>query len=118
MPVDHERTLTPKSDNRPRARRSHQTFICSPTLVRNGTYDGCRMIGKVQNSAAPSLPQLGGAWQALKRHKAWAAFTAILLIAAIVGGSFIATRSTAGAAYVTQPVVQQDLTQSVTASGT
>jgi HlyD family secretion protein len=76
------------------------------------------MIGKVQSSAAPSLPQLGGAWQALKRHKAWAAFTAILLIAAIVGGSLLATRSTAGAAYVTQPVVQQDLTQSVTASGT
>lgn len=27
------------------------------------------MMGKVQGSAAPSLPQAGAAWQALKRYK-------------------------------------------------
>jgi HlyD family secretion protein len=76
------------------------------------------MIGKLQASAAPSLPLAGNFGQAIKRHKAIAAFTALLLIIAIAAGTFIATRSAAGAAYVTQPVVRQDLTQSVTASGT
>jgi HlyD family secretion protein len=76
------------------------------------------MIGQVGHSAAPSLPKLGGAWQALKRHKLFAALASLLLIAALGAGTFVATRSHANAAYVTQPVVRQDLTQTVTASGT
>lgn len=90
----------------------------SPPVIRNALYDRIKMIGKVQSSAAPSLPQVAGAWQALKRHKALTAFAAVLLIAAIVAGTIAATRSTSSASYMTQPVVQQDLTQTVTASGT
>ena len=43
---------------------------------------------------------------------------AALLILAITAGTVVATRGTASAAYQTQPVVRQDLTQTVTASGT
>lgn len=76
------------------------------------------MIGRVQSTAAPSLPQLGGVWQAIQRHKTLFVLAALLLIAALVAGTMISTRANATAAYVTQPVAQQDLTQSVTASGT
>lgn len=79
---------------------------------------GFRMIGKAQTAAAPSLPTLGGIRQALTRHKGWTVLTAVLLAAAVVASTLIATRSSANAAYVTQPAVQQDLTQAVTASGT
>lgn len=75
------------------------------------------MLGKLQSSAAPALPQLG-IGQALKRNKALSVFAALLLIVAIAGGTFVATRSSASAAYTTQPVARQDLTQTVTASGT
>lgn len=77
------------------------------------------MIGKLAGtSSAPALPQLGGAWQALAKNKLLAALAALLLVTAIVAGTFAATRSNAPASYVTQPVAQQDLTQTVTASGT
>jgi HlyD family secretion protein len=76
------------------------------------------MIGNVQTSAAPSLPQVGGIWQALTRQKALSAFVALLLIAAIVAGTLVATRASAKPSYVTQAVAQQDLIQSVSASGT
>lgn len=76
------------------------------------------MIGKLQDSGAPSLPQVSGLWQALAKHKTLSLVTALLLVAALVAGTLVATRSSASAAYMTQPVLQQDLTQSVTASGT
>src|SRR5579872_3916413 len=76
------------------------------------------MIGKVQSPALPSLPEVSGVWQALKRNKLILSLAALLLIAAIVAGSLVASRSNTNAAYVTQPVARQDLTQAVTASGT
>lgn len=51
-------------------------------------------------------------------RKYLAASLAVLLIAALALGSLLMTRSKADAAYVTQPVVRQDLSSSVTASGT
>ncbi len=68
------------------------------------------MIGKLQIQHVWSLPALGRRWTA--------GLTALLLIAALAAGMVLATRGTASAAYVTQPVAQQDLTQSVTATGT
>lgn len=76
------------------------------------------MIGKVQSPAIHSFPQLSGAWQGLGRNKLLAASIAVLLVAAIFAGSLVATRSSANAAYVTQPAAREDLTQTVTASGT
>jgi HlyD family secretion protein len=76
------------------------------------------MIGKVQSPAIPSLPQVRGVGQAITRNKLLLSLAALLLIAAMVAGSLVAARSHAGAAYVTQPVARQDLTQTVTASGT
>ena len=69
------------------------------------------MIGKLQ--IQPFWPAL-----AIPRIRWIRAAVALLVAAAIAGGAVIATRSTASAAYVTQSVVQQDLTQTVTASGT
>jgi HlyD family secretion protein len=43
---------------------------------------------------------------------------AVLLIAALTLGSLLMTRSKADAAYITQPAARQDLSSSVTASGT
>lgn len=76
------------------------------------------MIGKVQSPAIPAFPPLSGVRQALKGHKLLSAFAALLLIFAIVAGTFVASRSHTAAAYVTQPVARQDLSQTVTASGT
>lgn len=76
------------------------------------------MIGKAQSPAIPAFPPLGGVWQALKQHKLLSALAALLLVLAIVSGTFVATRGKATAQYVTQPVARQDLTQNVTASGT
>ncbi len=66
------------------------------------------MIGKLHAPAALRLPQV----------KLGSALVALLLIAALTAGLLVSTRSGANAAYQTQPVVQQDLTQTVTASGT
>ena len=53
------------------------------------------------------------------RKQRWiAALVAVGLIAAIVASSLVIARSTAGAAYQTAPVVRQDLSQTITASGT
>ncbi len=77
------------------------------------------MLGKYQATISlPSLPRLDGVFASLKRRKMPAILTALLLIAALAAGMMLATRSGASAAYQTQPVVTQDLTQSVTASGT
>jgi HlyD family secretion protein len=53
------------------------------------------------------------------RKQRWiAAFVALGLIAAIVASSLVIARSSANAAYQTAPVVRQDLSQTITASGT
>ena len=74
----------------------------------------------------PSLP-IGGirlypviapALRAIQKHKWIAALAGLALIAAIVVGSLSAVRSRAAASYQTTPVVQQSLSQTVTASGT
>jgi len=77
------------------------------------------MIGQLQGQPISSaLPNPATLLQSLKRHKWLASITSLLLIAAIVAGTLAATRTNASAAYVTTPVLQQDLTQAVTASGT
>ncbi len=77
------------------------------------------MIGKI---AIPQglgrLPQAGNILSALKRHKIVSSIVALLLIAAIAAWSTVALRSNASGTYQTQTVAQQDLTQTVTASGT
>lgn len=75
------------------------------------------MIGRLQAPAAGSLPNPAFLWEALKQRRLWAAALAVLLIAAVVA-AFAGIRSSAKVQYVTQPVMQQDLTQNVTASGT
>ena len=80
------------------------------------------MIGKLQISntigTLGALPQVSGLLSGIRRHKALSILTAILLMAAMLAGTLLATRSSADASYQTQTVVQQDLTQTVTASGT
>jgi len=78
------------------------------------------MIGKLQKQAAipVALPQIPDVAGAIKRHKGLAALVALLLIGALVAGTLAASRAHAGNAYLTQTVLQQDLTQNVTASGT
>ena len=78
------------------------------------------MIGKLQapQQIIASLPRFTDITQAIWRHKVLAGIIALLLIAAMVSGTFVAVRANARTSYVTQPVVQQDLTQTVTASGT
>ncbi len=65
-----------------------------------------------------SLPRFPDLINAIKRHRIIAGAVAILLVIALLSGIIVRVRSGASAAYVTQPVVQADLTQTVTASGT
>ena len=78
------------------------------------------MIGNLQlpQPIVASLPRFSDLIKAIKRHRMVAGATALLLIVALVSGIILSVRSSASAAYVTAPVVQQDLTQNVTASGT
>jgi HlyD family secretion protein len=68
------------------------------------------MIGKI------ALPASGKALSLPRFRPLWI-LTALLLIAALAAGLIVA-RARGSVSYTTQPVVQQDLTQSVTASGT
>ncbi len=80
---------------------------------------GLAMIGKLQITQGFGVfPPLAALLDQVKRHKMLSSILAVLLIAAIVAGSVVAARSTARTDYQTQTVVQQDLTQTVTASGT
>ena len=77
------------------------------------------MLGQLQSApAATALPNPGKLFQWLKTHKLPVILTSLLLIAALLAGMVAMTRTSANAAYVTTPVLQQDLTQTVTASGT
>ncbi len=69
-------------------------------------------------AGAQPHPVIPLAWNAIQKHKWIAALTALALIAAMVAGSLFTVRSRAQAAYQTTPVVRQDLSQTVTASGT
>ncbi len=80
------------------------------------------MIGKLQapldgNSLAGSLPGAAGIGSKLRQR--WLGFTlgGLALAGAVTGGAAVA-RSHAATSYASAPVAQQDLTQSVTASGT
>lgn len=68
------------------------------------------MIGKLQMpaSVAATFP----------RFKAVYIAAALAVLVAVAGGLLVAARSQASASYQTQTVVRQDLTQSVTATGT
>lgn len=77
------------------------------------------MLGQLQSAPATAvLPNPGKLIQWLKTHRLPAMLTSLLLVAALVAGTIAMTRTSADASYVTTPVLQQDLTQTVTASGT
>lgn len=77
------------------------------------------MIGKLQTSEGLSaFPPIPGVIERIQRHKLFSIAVAVLLIAGIIAASLVVVRSNAAAVYQTQPVLQQDLTQTVTASGT
>jgi len=78
------------------------------------------MIGRLQLSNPLSIP-LGKVHLApslLKHRKPLIILVAVALIAAIAGGTLVAVRARTSVSYTTEPVAQQDLTQTVTASGT
>src|SRR5487761_2624878 len=70
--------------------------------------------GSVRSKSPPSF---SGAWNWLMHHRIVALLLAIVLISAIIVAS-VTLRTRTEMTYVTQPVIRQDLAQSVTASGT
>lgn len=71
--------------------------------------------------SAQSLPApsgLAGAWGALAGRKKWIAGGIAALIVIALLATFVGVRSEHAVSYVTQPVVQQTLVNTVTASGT
>ncbi|HEV3153750.1 MAG TPA: biotin/lipoyl-binding protein [Candidatus Baltobacteraceae bacterium] len=79
------------------------------------------MIGKLQagQAASPlSSLQIATVLERLKDRKTIFALAALLLALAVTVVWTGALRSSAASAYVTEPVVRQDLTQTITASGT
>lgn len=72
----------------------------------------------VPSGGARTFPVLPLAWNAIRTHRWLAALAAFGVIAAIVAASLVAVHARAATAYQTAPVVRQDLSQTVTASGT
>ncbi len=64
-----------------------------------------------------TLPDFSGIWNWLMRHRIISLLLAFILIGAIIA-AMVTLRTRTEITYITQPVVRQDLAQSVTASGT
>ncbi|MEO6913572.1 MAG: biotin/lipoyl-binding protein, partial [Candidatus Baltobacteraceae bacterium] len=80
------------------------------------------MIGRITvplggKSFAGSLPNLSGLTKWLEQHRVILSVAALLLVA-VLAGVTITARSHGAVAYTTEPVVRQDLLQTITASGT
>ncbi len=71
-----------------------------------------------RRGGARTFPVLPLVWNAILTNRWLAALAAFGVIAAIVTASLVAVHARAGTAYQTAPVVRQDLSQTVTASGT
>src|SRR5579864_77368 len=77
------------------------------------------MIGKLQaTSVIGALPPVHRFLERIAGHRRLAALLALLVIAGLLAATLTISHSRANPAYQTQTVLQQDLTQSVTASGT